>query len=253
MRDFTFEKYEKLCLVLLKSGYLPLTVSSYLNTEKKIDKIVILRHDVDRKPLNALKMAELENKLGIQAAYYFRYPCTFVPDIIKKVSSLGHEVGYHYEILSKEKGDYGKAIELFEAELNEFREIYDVKTICMHGSPLSKFDNRDLWKCYDFKDFGLIGEAYISIKDVSYFSDTGRSWNWKNKLRDFIKGNNSENLTNINITDDLIKLIQSKSQKKIYILVHPERWAKDSTEWIFETIKDNVFNFCKKVLKMRKK
>ena len=38
-----------------------------------------------------------------------------------------NEVGYHYEVLSKARGDYEKAIELFENELIEFRKICDVK------------------------------------------------------------------------------------------------------------------------------
>ena len=33
----------------------------------------------------------------------------------------------------------------FERNLRRFRKLYPVKTICMHGSPLSKWDNRDLW------------------------------------------------------------------------------------------------------------
>jgi hypothetical protein len=46
-------------------------------------------------------MAELEHELGIQSTYYFRFPYTFKPDIIGKIHDLGHEVGYHYEVLSK--------------------------------------------------------------------------------------------------------------------------------------------------------
>ncbi len=157
MRDFTVNKYEELCLALLDTGYTPLTVYSYLvlggqkKNNNNNNKLVVLRHDIDRKLGNALRMAELEHELGIQSTYYFRVPYTFKPDIIRKI--LGHEVGYHYEVLSKAKGDYEKAIELFEQELNEFRRIADVKTISMHGSPLSKYDNRDLWKRYDFKEF----------------------------------------------------------------------------------------------------
>jgi len=31
-------------------------------------------------------MAELEQKLGIQSTYYFRFPYTFKPDIIRKIN-----------------------------------------------------------------------------------------------------------------------------------------------------------------------
>ena len=96
--DFTLSKYEELCLALLDSGYTPLTVYSYLvlggQKKKKNNnnnKLVVLRHDIDRKPKNALRMAELEHELGIQSTYYFRFPYTFKPDIIGKIHGLGHE------------------------------------------------------------------------------------------------------------------------------------------------------------------
>ena len=243
--DFTLAKYKKLCLALIEN-YKPVTVYDYL-TGTLNNGFVIMRHDVDRKPNNALKMAELEYELGIRATYYFRYPYTFRQEIIRKINRMGHEIGYHYEVLSKAKGDYEKAIELFEQELKEFRKIIDVKTICMHGSPLSKYDSRDLWKRYDFKEFGIIGEAYLSISGVSYFSDTGRSWNWKNKMRDFMPDKNEE-LT-ADTTDDLIELIRSNKVDKFYILAHPERWASNTAEWSFNYIKDFVFNVGKKVLR----
>ncbi len=46
------------------------------------------------------------------------------------------------------------------------------------GSPTSKFDSRDLWKKYDYRDFGIIGEPYFDIdfSKVLYLSDTGRRW-----------------------------------------------------------------------------
>ena len=100
MRDFTLSRYKDLCLALLDTGYTPLTVYSYLEGQKN-NKLVVLRHDIDRKPKNALRMAELEHELGNQSTYYFRLPYTFKPDIIGKIHDLGHEVGYHYEVLSK--------------------------------------------------------------------------------------------------------------------------------------------------------
>ena len=79
MRDFTMWKYKELCLALLDSGYTPLTVYSYLRGKEKDNKLVVLRHDADRKSGNALRMAELEHELGIQSTYYFRFPYTFKP------------------------------------------------------------------------------------------------------------------------------------------------------------------------------
>jgi hypothetical protein len=88
-------------LALLDSGYTPLTIESYLTGKQNNSKFIVLRHDIDRRPGNALRMAKLEHELGIQSTYYFRFPYTFKPDIIGKIHDLGHEVGYHYEVLSK--------------------------------------------------------------------------------------------------------------------------------------------------------
>ncbi|GAJ01979.1 unnamed protein product, partial [marine sediment metagenome] len=100
--DFTLEKYEELLQTL--EDFRIFTVLSYLEERPK-SNFVILRHDVDRKPLNALRMAELENRRGIKSTYYFRsVKGVFNPKIIRKIHGLGHEVGYHYETLSKTKG-----------------------------------------------------------------------------------------------------------------------------------------------------
>lgn len=251
LRDFTMAKYDELCRTLLKNGYLPMTVTEYLrgNSASGIStgqKRVIIRHDVDRKIQNALKMAELEHTLNIRSTYYFRYPSTFKPEIIAAIHTMGHEVGYHYETLCKTHGDYQKAIVLFKKELAAFREIpgcdSSITTICMHGSPLSRYDNRDLWKRYEFKDFEILGEAYISMagKGLKYLTDTGRTWAEKHSLRDSMPGNGEiadEEEDGVNIievpvetTDDLTLLIKSSGVEKLYLAVHPERWALDERQ-----------------------
>ena len=90
--DFTLSRYNDLCLALLDSGYTSLTVYSYFEGQNNNNKLIVLRHDIDRKPMNALKMAELEHELGIQSTYYFRFPYTFKSDIIKRINGLGHEL-----------------------------------------------------------------------------------------------------------------------------------------------------------------
>lgn len=249
IRDFTLNKYEELCNALLINNYSTLTFSQYLEGRLACERYAILRHDIDRKPLNALRMAKLESKLGIVATYYFRYPYTFNADIINQIYSLGHEIGYHYEALSKARGDYEKAMNLFNDELSRFGSICKIETICMHGSPLSKYNNLDLWNTYDFRDCGILGEAYLSInKNITYFSDTGRSWNWENKLRDFLPG--SEPVGCLEKTDDLIEFIFSKIVKQVYLLIHPERWSQSSGEWINNYIKDIAFNSGKKIIRV---
>jgi hypothetical protein len=238
------EKYEEFCRVVLSAGYTPVTVYRYL-TDPPGGRIVVLRHDIDRKPQNALKMARLEHSLGIAATYYFRHPATFIPGVIREIHALGHEIGYHYEVLAKAKGDYKKAIELFARELAEFREICDIRSVCMHGSPLSRYDNRDLWNVYDFRKFGVVGEAYLSMTGLSYLTDTGRNWGGRHSLRDMMPGAKS---IPVETTDDLARWIESAGAEDLYMTVHPERWAASDGEWAAGYIKDLVVNAGKIVL-----
>lgn len=250
--DFTLEKYGELCQALFRSGYTPRTICEYLEGGwSNSRKTVLIRHDIDRKITTALRMAEFEHSVGIRSTYYFRHPHTFQPDIIKATQDLGHEVGYHYETLSKAKGDQERAIRLFEKELSAFREIPDcrIATICMHGSPLSRYDNRDLWINHNFREFGLRGEAYLSVQGTRYFTDTGRSWNSKYSIWDMMPGGSGRtDLTSVETTDDLIGWIGSCGEECLYLTVHPERWALDEGEWAIGSVLDFIKNSGKRVI-----
>jgi hypothetical protein len=251
--DFTIAKYRELCATIEESKYSALTFNQYFSLKNIPEKFIILRHDVDRKPEKALKMAELENSLGIISTYYLRIKEeVFIPSIIKKIADMGHEIGYHYEVLDKAGGNLEKAIRIFEDELEEFRNICDVKTICMHGNPLSKWVNKDLWKKYDFRDFGIIGEPYLSIDytKVLYLTDTGRRWNSKFSVKDVV-GANSQRSEKIKCTDDVIRLINKADSERMCILAHPNRWSDTFGAWLKELAWQNMKNVGKAVLVKR--
>ena len=251
--DFTLSKYRDVCQAIVSSGYVALNMHDYL-TQGYANNCIILRHDVDRKPDRAQKMAHIEHDHGITSTYYFRtVKEVFQPGIIRDISNLGHEIGFHYEVLDKAKGDENKAILLFKSELEELRKMAEITTICMHGNPLSSWINRDIWNKYDFNDFGIIGEAYLSIdySNVSYFSDTGRAWNSsKHSIKDIVEDNPYKGT--IRSTDELIDLIQSQTQQNICILTHPNRWTDNFGAWMFELIWQNIKNIGKSMIKYRK-
>ena len=254
--DFTSAKYKELCETIVESEYTTLTITQYFSSKNLPERFVILRHDVDRKPENALKMAELENRLGITSTYYFRMKeDVFKPAIIKEIASMGHEIGYHYEVLDTAKGDLERAIGIFTKELEEFRKICDVNTICMHGNPLSPWDNRDLWKRYDFNDFGIIGEPYLSIdyEKVLYLTDTGRSWNSRFSVKDVVGANINQAIEKIKSTDDVMRMINRGNIEQMCIVAHPERWSDSFGAWLKDLVWQNVKNVGKAILvKIRK-
>ena len=144
--DFTLKIYRHLLEAILQADYCFFTFEEYCN-QKASRKYIILRHDVDLKANSSVETAKIEHDLGIKASYFFRIVSqSNQPDKIKAIADLGHEIGYHYEDLSLFKGDIEKSIQHFEKQLVHFRQFYPVKTICMHGSPTSKYDNRKIWE-----------------------------------------------------------------------------------------------------------
>ncbi len=202
-------------------------------------KTIVLRHDVDEKPHNALKIAKAEYDLGLKATYYFRIvKISNDSSIIKAIAALGHEIGYHYEDYASAVGDLDKAIFNFTANLAYFRTFYPVKTVCMHGSSMSDYDNRTMWKYYSLSDFGIIGEPYISIdyKKVFYLTDTGMCWDGnKYSVRDFVK--NYFGLS-YHRSSDIIKAVRGDTFPTCVVLQSHTLWTDSFFEWFMITIRE---------------
>lgn len=226
MKDFTLTAYRQLLLALQQAGYAFLTFEEWCDGSKTHGRIVIMRHDVDLKARHSLTFAQIEAELGIRATYYFRAtPRSNHPEIIKLIVGLGHEIGYHYNDLSLYNGDEEKALEHFKTQLAYFRQFYPVRTICMHGSPTSKWDNRDLWKTNLYRDFGIIGEPYFDFlsplsfgrrigSEVGnvYFTDTARMWDGdKYNRRDKVREQLTVDSEQLTINDDQLSVNNENS------------------------------------------
>jgi hypothetical protein len=257
-RDFSIAVYEELLAEIVRTGRQVLALREYFGQRQGGSAFFILRHDVDRRPSNALKMARLEDSLGIHSTYYFRVNRrVFKADIIREIAELGHEVGYHYEVLDKAHGKVSLAERIFVDELDRLREVTEVSTACMHGNPLSPWDNRDFWKHYALSQFGLVGEAYISVRerDLCYVTDTGRAWNRGGfNLRDHFPEGWVSLMPSLAGTRQLILSIRKGEAKKIYLQVHPNRWSWNRLEWHVQWGEDLLFNGAKWfIMRYRKK
>lgn len=240
--DFTLKKYRELLTAL--KGYGEVT----------------LRHDVDKRPQNSLKTARIEQELGWNAVYYFRaVPESWDESIILQIASLGHEIGYHYESLATCHGDMEAAYNDFCANLKRLRSLVPVRAICMHGSPTSKWDSRDLWKHYDYHQLGVRTEPYLDtdFSQVFYLTDTGRRWDgFKVSVRDKIPEYQEQWVKNSWVyrhTDDVIKAVkEGRFPKKSMITTHPQRWTDNPWQWCCELVIQRMKN-CAKTLVIKKK
>ena len=247
--DFTLKKYNELLDSLIKKKYNFQTFSGYLKSPK--EKSIILRHDVDALPENSLNFARIQQARGIEGVFYFRnVPQSWDPRIIKEIALLGHEIGYHYENMDTCKGDVVKAYNDFKSNLKKFREIADIKSICMHGSPRSKYDNRSVWDKFNYKELNLVGEPYFDLdfSKTFYATDTARMWNGsKYSVRDKVVSSNFFPL--YHSTNDLIYAINNNTFPNAVMLnFHPQRWTDNYIAWIKELIVQNIKNQIKNVL-----
>lgn len=252
MRDFTLQAYGALLAEVRKTGREVLPLREFFERRSMPPDFLVLRHDVDRRPGRALRMAELEQSHGVRSTYYFRHtPRVMRPEVIRAISAMGHEIGYHYEVLYKAQGEPRRAAEIFTRELAGLRTLVEVKTAAMHGNPLSRWDNRDLWKHCALSQFGLIGEAYLSVidPDITYVTDTGRGWNRSSfNMRDRLASGSAGLMPSFSGTGELIQALKDAAYPKIYLQVHPNRWSSGLLEWVAQWVEDLLLNGMKKLL-----
>lgn len=281
MLDFNLRIYKSFLETLISHEYSFITFSAYLekNGLSVHSNRIILRHDVEQKFENALQFARIQNQLGIVGTYFFRIiPNSFKTNIVKQIADLGHEIGYHYDDLTHCNGDYEKAITRFEKNLRTLRDIASVQTICMDGSPRSRFDNRYLWDHviyeegemsgknspltthrtpFSYEDYGIIGEPYFDIDfdKTFYLTDTGRRWDGHlYNVRD--KATKENPVTNpdfLNLhfrnTQEIITSIHSGDfPKQAMLNFHPQRWNDRFIPWLKEEIWQNIKNQGKRIL-----
>ena len=238
MADFTPNQYRALLRALTSSeiGY-------------------SLRHDIDAHPHRAVRMAQIEHDMGIRATYYFRHhPHGWDEAAIRSVAALGHEIGYHYESLAVCQGNMEAAYADFRSRLEELRQLAPVRSISMHGSPRSRYDNRLLWQRYDYHALGIDHEPYLDtdFNHTLYLTDTGRRWDgWRYSVRDHIASRQrqwEQEGLHFRRTADIIRALDDKAhpihRQRLLVNVHPQRWmpfgAAWCWEWLWQTIKNPI-------------
>ncbi len=178
------------------------------------------------------------------------------------------------------------AIESFRRNLEKLRHLVPVSTICMHGSPRSRYDNRDLWKNYDYREYGIIGEPYFDVdfNEMFYLTDTGRRWDgWRVSIRDKMPQQQEwirQGLV-FRSTREIIQRLKHKDfpasagsgnvhshqhhptpagsgmvriefPTRLMITFHPQRWTDKPFPWFKELVMQKAKNSVKFLLNLRR-
>lgn len=250
--DFTIDKYKELLKALKKHhGF-------------------SIRHDVDLRPDYSLRIAQVEAEMGVKATYYFRtVPESYDEEIIRKIVSLGHTAGYHYECLTTCNGNMEEAYEDFCRNLEKLRKVVPITTACAHGSPRSPWNSQLIWetsRCrdvetsrqYDIHSLGIEHEPMLDtdFSKTLYLTDTGRRWDgYKVSVRDKVPEYQElwtkEGLV-FHATDDIIQALLNPEhpihKHDLLINTHPQRWMPFGPGWLKEATLQNIKNIAKRVI-----
>jgi hypothetical protein len=197
---FTLKKYSEFLESISK--YKILTCREFQNSHSTSETVIALRHDIDQNINRSVKMAEIESQHEIKSTYFVLHTADYYLksfDKFKYIQSLGHEIGFHNDLMTLKHPKISLEIEL------EFLRLCGliITGTASHGNK-QRTDNLAFWEDYKLNDFGLDYEAY-SLDHNRYFSDCtfifGHRWH-----------------------PDSVNWSEMKAGDRIQILTHPEHW-----------------------------
>lgn len=220
--NFSHQHYRYILEKAIKSNFKITNFCCY-KTYKNVDKIIILRHDVDYSPQRALALAKIENALKLKATYFVRvhgqHYHPFDKEswlIFKKILNLGHEIGLHTEARDLSRIFKINPFELFCREKEILEIVFKIKI-------LSASEHGDFFRKSNYWQKTLLTQKHKSIlkirhipedlRDFYYLSDSCSQWK---------KGCLCENLEKFD---------------KMQVLIHPDHWGRGAKEEIRKLIK----------------
>ena len=238
-RAFLHRSYERLLSALAdRSRFRVVPLRDFASAPR--DRVVVgLRHDIEERFASALEMAELEHRHGLSATYFVLhtapyYDRSLLPGL-HRLQELGHEVGWHNDLVTLQCVEGVEPREYLAKELAWLRgEGIDVRGSSSHGSYWTHrlgYHNNYFFEDFDAEvhegfpnnevvqvgerscriskgrlaEFGLEYEAYHLGED-HYFSDArfdaqGRRWH-----------------------TDRIELDSLAAGDSAIVLTHPDYW-----------------------------
>jgi len=218
---FSYNEYKNLLSVV--GNHLP--IIDFLDVNNDTEKFCLLRHDIEFSIDRALKLAIIENEIGVKSTYTVQlrnntYNALSEKNIksIKEIKNLGHKIGLHQNPPPHIIGNKLISYILDDIDTLEHYYEFEVDRFAFHrcGS------NPELLKsyvqvpkkinCYDRKFFYYFKDKKPKDIDVVYLADSNHDWKYGYPLDfDFSKIN------------------------KLQLLTHPYSWT--------ETGNDNYGNF----------
>lgn len=227
---FTYDFYKKLLYLLMGNEY---QVQNY-HTYKECKKCVILRHDIDNSLDAAVRLGEIEQKLGITSTYFVLLRTDFYNpasqhslEKLHHLQKMGHEIGLHFDEKAYPEGGQEDTVARILQERDILSAILGtpVTTVSMHRPSRATLEADlsipDMVNSYS-KTF---------FHDFKYLSDSRRRWR-----------------------EPVLDIVRSGKCDKLHILTHAfwyheqEETIADSVGWFihsanmerYEQMMDNI-------------
>lgn len=212
---FSYTGYEGLIKTLQDASY---SFADYHNYEK-YSRCVILRHDIDNSIEKAVKLAEIEAKIGVKSTYFALMTSEFYNPAAKKnleglskIQKLGHEIGLHFDEMA-----YNGLEDVVGAIQKEAKLLSDIlctpiTTVSMHRPSQKTLDANYEIPCM----INSYGKTFFN--EFKYLSDSRRRWR-----------------------EPVLDIIKSGQYDRLHILTHAI-WYNEVEMDIHDTIKDFVIS-----------
>lgn len=200
MNDFTVSEYSDL-LKMAKDNYRFIAFS-----DEYEGKTILWRHDVDYSVHRAVKMAALEEELGIRATYFFQLGSSLynlfekeIKDLVCSICEMGHFIGLHFDpalYTIESRQNLSKFLN-FEKQILESLVEKEVMSFSFHNpNDKSRLFRDDMYAgmCNAYSE--KIASKYF------YCSDSNGYWRF-DRLRDVLSTNLHD---------------------KLHVLTHPVWW-----------------------------
>ncbi len=209
--EFTYAAYRDLITLLRNEGY---RFCGYFDHEGN-DKRVILRHDIDYSVEQAVKLAKVEQEMGVKSTYFVLLRTDFYNpaskrtlDLLRQIRDMGHEVGLHFDEVAYRDCDPAELGEWIRVEAALLSEICQspVRCFSMHRPNQLTLEK-------DLQVKGLVnsyGQEFF--RDFKYLSDSRRNWR-----------------------EPVLDIIRSGAYDKLHILTHAF-WYGDQEETISDAV-----------------
>ena len=181
---------------------------------------IYIKHDVECKLDKAVAMSNVESNNGVSSIWLLQKSLLIDRNIpvLKKMISKGHIIGYHYDVLDSNDGNYDAALIEFNEIVSWFtKNLCDLAYVCPHGNP-SKIrvgyqSNKDFWIKYSYK-FDSIFDLVVDY-DGPFFSDVSYGFY---KISRNISDKNIEKKQSIDFQ-------KYEYQECSLISIHSHRWS----------------------------